>query len=249
MPGPLTVVLWKSELVPPIVTAGLRTVAVRMPDHRVARALLREAGVPIVAPSANLSGKPSPTTAEHVCEDLDGKIPAILDGGRCKIGVESTVLDITGSSPVILRPGGIPREEIERVLGRPVSVARHSQRRPSSPGMKYKHYAPNADVILFEGERKHVANAMKVMAGRLQSRGQIVGVMGEQSFLRNLRSVIFYSLGRSGAGEAARRIFDGFRTLDRQSVDVILCQGFDEKEMGNAVMNRLRKAATRRIRV
>ena len=249
MPGPLTVLLRKSTSVPKIVTAGLSTVAIRMPDHAVAKALLKAAGVPIVAPSANLSGRPSPTTADHVCEDLCTRIPAILDGGRCRIGIESTVLDITRGTPVILRPGGISREEIEDALRIQVRVARLRRKRPSSPGMKYQHYAPRAELVVVEGEEPLVRSSMQEMVRRLHDRSQRVGIMAEESILRSIRSNLVYSLGSSGAKEATRRLFDGFRTLDRKKVDVILCQGFDEREIGVALMNRLRKAATRRVRV
>jgi len=249
MPGPLTVVLWKSPTVPPIVTAGLPTVAIRIPDHPVARALLMYADVPVVAPSANLSGRPSPTKAMHVKEDLDGKIAAILDGGACKIGVESTVLDLTRKSPIILRPGGITKEALEDVLGIRVRLAPSTRRRPSSPGMKYKHYAPKADVVLFEGERRSVLRSMKGTLLRMTARGRRVGVMGEEDARPSFRKARFFSLGTEGALSAARRVFSGFRALDRRRVDVILCQGFPEKLLGSALMNRLRKAAARRIRV
>lgn len=249
MPGPFTLVMKRSSLVPDVVAAGLPTVAIRMPDHPVAMALLREAGVPIVAPSANLSGKPSPTTALHVREDLDNKIAAILDGGPCRIGVESTVLDISKRAPVILRPGGVTKEEIEKVLRMKVRLARSSQKRPSSPGMKYKHYAPKAEVILFEGARKKIFSAMKRMQHQLSARGIATGVMVEERASHLFRDGVLFSLGDEKARSAARNLFDGFRTLDRKKVKVILCQGFSEQKMGHAVMNRLRKAASKRIRV
>ncbi len=249
MPGPLTLVMKRGTLVPDVVAAGLSTVAVRMPDHPVAKALLKEAGVPVVAPSANLSGKPSPTTALHVKEDLDGKIAAILDGGPCRIGVESTVLDITRRVPVILRPGGVTKEEIEKVLKMKVRIAHPTHNRPLSPGMKYKHYAPKAEVVLFEGERKKVLNAMQRMQYELTTNNICVGVMIESNAAREFRNRNLFFLGDEKARSAARNLFDGFRTLDRKGVSIILCQGFDEKQMGHAVMNRLRKAASKRIRV
>ena len=152
MPGPLTVVLRKSSAVSEIVTAGLPTMAIRCPDHPVARALLRETGVPLVAPSANLSGRPSPTRAAHVSEDLNGRIAAILDGGNCRIGLESTVLDITRSVPVVLRPGAVTRRRLSKRWGF-ASEFGSTAKRPASPGMKYKHYAPDAELVLFEGDR------------------------------------------------------------------------------------------------
>ncbi len=248
-PGPLTMVTRKSDKVPAIVSAGLPTVAVRMPDHPVARALLKNAAVPIVAPSANLSGRPSPTMALHVLEDLDGKIAAILDGGSCKIGLESTVLDITRKVPVILRPGGVTREEIERALGIHVSVASPTRKRPASPGMKYKHYAPKAEVILIEGERGAVLRGMKRVADRLKKQKTVFGVMAERSARPMFKSYRFFSLGSTGATGAARNLFEGFRKFDHQKVEMIVCEGFPDESLGSALMNRLRKAASRRVRV
>jgi L-threonylcarbamoyladenylate synthase len=249
MPGPLTLVLRKSAALPAAVTAGLPTVAVRMPDHPIARALLREAGVPVVAPSANLSGKPSPTTALHVQEDMEGKIAAILDGGRCRIGLESTVLDITGRQPVILRPGGISQEEIERALHVRVRAAASTHRKPRSPGMKYKHYAPKAELVLFEGERRSVVRAMRQSLHDLARSGKNVGVMAEDGASGVFGRALFSSLGKGGAAAAAHNLFAGFRSLDRRNADIILCQGFPEGSLGSALMNRLRKAASRRVRV
>ncbi len=248
MPGPLTVVMRKSKLVPREVAAGLDTVAIRMPDHPVALELLKHAGVPIVAPSANLSGRPSPTAAHHVKEDLDG-IPAILDGGPCRIGIESTVLDLTSKFPTILRPGGVTREELERVLRMRVRVARPTQEKPLSPGMKYRHYSPKAEVILFEGSLDRILKAMKTMSHELALKKIRTGIMVEEKKKGILKGAEVFSLGKESVESAARKIFDGFRTLDKKGVKVILCQGFPEEKLGHAVMNRLRKAATRRVRV
>ncbi len=247
MPGPLTILLNKSDLVSMTVTAGLSTVAIRMPSHNVARALLRKASVPIVAPSANLSGRPSPTRAEHVAEDLDGSIAAILDGGACDVGVESTVIDIAKKTPVILRPGAVTKEQLEAVLKTTVRVSRPQKVRPASPGMKYAHYAPKAEVISFEGEAANVVKAMTRMM-RLRNVKHRVGVMAEHDWAKRFDAAVFFSLGRSPE-EAAQRLFNGFRTLDKSGVETILCQGFEAKEIGRAYMNRLRTAATRRIRV
>ncbi len=248
MPGPLTVVLRKSANVPRDVAAGLETVAIRIPDHPVALELLRQAGVPIVAPSANLSGKPSPTAAHHVKEDLEG-IPAILDGGPCRIGIESTVLDLTAKGPVILRPGGVTKEEIERVLRMRVRVARPTRARPPSPGMKYRHYSPKAEVVLFEGNPGKIFKAMKTMLHELDSKKVPTGVMVEEKKRELFKSAEVFSLGKENVESAARNIFDGFRTLDKKGVKVILCQGFPEEKLGHGLMNRLRKAATRSVRV
>lgn len=249
LPGPLTMVMRKARTVPSIVTAGLPSVAIRMPDHPVARALLKQARVPVVAPSANLSGRPSPTRAKHVQEDLGGRVAAILDAGACRIGVESTVLDITHRVPVILRPGGITREEIESVLGLRVKVARGHRTRVASPGMKYTHYAPAAEVIVFEGGIRSVIGAMKRMARDLEQKGMSVAIMCEEKHVRPFGQYEIRSLGTEEARSAAKHLYENFRSLDRSGADVILCQGFSEDRMGMALMNRLRKAATRRVRV
>jgi L-threonylcarbamoyladenylate synthase len=249
MPGPLTLVVKKAAGIPSVVTAGLGTVAVRMPDHPVARSLLKQANVPVVAPSANLSGRPSPTTARHVHEDLDGKISAVLDGGRCKIGLESTVVDISHGAPVILRPGGITKEQIEKALRIKVRVARQTRKRPPSPGMKYRHYAPKAKVIVFEGQPGAILREMKRTARELLARHRIVAVMYDAKGRRLFKGCLFFSLGGGDARSAARHLFSGFRDLDRKGADIILCKGFSEQLMGQALMNRLRKAASRQVRV
>jgi len=248
MPGPLTVVLKRSAGVPAFLNPGLRTVAVRMPDHSVARALIREAGMPVVAPSANLSGRPSPTRAAHVRQDLDGRIAAILDGGRCRVGLESTVIDLTRPIPAILRPGMITREELEDTLRTHVSVARQGGHRPRAPGMKYRHYAPKAELVVVEGPVAGVRQAMKEMVSVFGETRKI-GILGEDRICRSFREIPTYSLGATGVSGAGQRLFEGLRTFDRENVDLILCQGFDEKGIGAAVMNRLNKASSRRILV
>ena len=181
-----------------------------MPDHPVARALLKNAGVPIVAPSANLSGKPSPTTAWHAREDLDGKIAAILDGGSCKIGLESTVLDITRKVPVILRPGGVTREEIERALGIQVRVARPTNIRPSSPGMKYRHYAPKAELLLIEGERRAVIHGMKKMADRLKKQKNCIRDYGRGFSQADVPFTQVLLARKYGSGQRGAEFIRGF---------------------------------------
>ena len=249
LPGPLTMVLKKSPGVPAVVTSGLSTIALRLPGNPVARALLRAVDLPVVAPSANLSGRPSPTTPHHVLEDLNGKIAAVLDGGRSTIGVESTVLDISGPVPTILRPGGITEEEIEDAVHVHVRRARSTVTRPASPGMKYRHYAPRTEIVVFEGTKRGVLQAMVSMVRQKIGRGIAVGVMAESSARDRFPGAEFFSLGDRGASGAARRLYEGFRWLDRRSVSLILCQSFPDEEIGRAFMNRLRKAATRRIRV
>lgn len=182
-PGPLTLVIKKKEIVPLRTTGGLDTVAVRMPDHPVALELIRLAGVPIAAPSANLSGKPSPTKADHVRDDLMGKVDAIIMGGDCRVGIESTVLDLTGETPMILRPGIVTPESIEAVLGKPVKLdpslnaVPNPDLAPKAPGMKYKHYAPKAQMLVVEGRREKVKEEIQRLRGLNENLGNKVGVI------------------------------------------------------------------------
>lgn len=242
-PGPLTLVMFKSERIPDIVTAGLPTVAVRMPRNEVALALITEAGVPLAAPSANRFGRPSPTCAEHVMEDLGDKIALILDGGPTQIGVESTVLDITCSPPVILRPGGISREALEEVIGEVlVQVAGDAVR---SPGQMRQHYAPRARVLLFDGEcREKVIAVMKAKVAEMEKAGRI-GVMVPEEEAKNFgRDVVVMSPGSYHNLEAvASRLFETLRAFDREGVDYILALAPPKKGIGLAIFDRLFKAA------
>jgi L-threonylcarbamoyladenylate synthase len=247
LPGPLTIVMRRAASVPRSVSSGLSTIALRMPSHPIARRLLKEANVPIAAPSANISGRPSPTSARHVLEDLRGKIAAVLDGGSSTIGVESTVLDITGRTPTILRPGGVSQEMLEEVLHLRVANARANVKRPASPGMKYRHYAPKAEVVVYEGEHKRaIIRAMRQAVSR--RKGERIGVMAEEEFRRLFADAEFFSIG-SGITGAAKELYNGFRELDRKNVSTIYCQSFPDRGLGRAFMNRLRKAAARNIRV
>jgi L-threonylcarbamoyladenylate synthase len=178
---------------------------------------------------------------------LDGKIAAVLDGGRSRIGVESTVLDLTRPVPTILRPGGVTKEDLEHALGIRLRMARRSGKRPASPGMKYRHYAPKAELVLLEGEERDVVRVMKQIALSAKS-GRSVGIMGRETLMKHFARSGFYSLGKTNR-DAEQRLFNGFRMLDKKGVDMILCQSFEEKETGSALMNRLRKAATRIMRV
>lgn len=252
-PGPLTVILPAGKGVPEAVTAGLTTVAVRMPDHPVALALIKAAGVPVAAPSANLSGKPSPTLAEHVLQDLDGRIEAVLDGGPTGVGVESTVLDLTSRPPVILRPGGITPEELRACLGR-VEVARDAitgccdGESPRSPGMKYTHYAPRAPLLLVTGSRPAVALKIMEMARAETSGGRRVGILtySDSSNFSAVGEVVV--AGRRDKPETvAAGLYSALRRFNEMGVDVILAEGLEETGVGLAVMNRLKKAAGGRI--
>ncbi|HHY75605.1 MAG TPA: threonylcarbamoyl-AMP synthase [Firmicutes bacterium] len=252
-PGPLTLLFKKSELVPPIVTANLPTVAIRMPDHPVAQRLIDLAGVPVAAPSANLSGRPSPTTFEDTFEDLNGRVDIIVDGGPSGIGVESTVLDITGPVPRILRPGGLSLEDLRRVLG-DVQVASGvpSDGPPPSPGMKYRHYAPKAPVYLAAGSPPEQAEAVRLRAGAELSDGKRVLILSSTENLpayaplaeKWAGKLVVLELGpRHDLARVASRLFSALRYGDEISADVILAESFPERGLGLAIQNRLEKAS------
>ena len=246
-PGPLTLIFIKSEIVPDEVTAGLNTVAVRMPEHKTALALIRAADVPIAAPSANLSGRPSPTTAEHVLADMDGRIDMVIDGGPCRVGVESTVLTLVGR-PTILRPGGITREMLEQVIG-PVDISPavlaplKEGEEAASPGMKYRHYAPDCEVVVAVGSPRRaasiicreyeIAEAMGkscVVLGTEQTRscyhGMNCDIIGDRDMPQTLCAALFSALRRHSG-----------------KVDIIFAEGVNETDQGLAYMNRLLRAA------
>ncbi len=246
-PGPLTMIFNKADEVPYEVTAGLETVAVRMPSDKTARMLIQKAGVPIAAPSANRSGRPSPTTAEHVLADMDGRIPLILDGGPCKYGVESTVLSLVGE-PTILRPGAVTREMLEAVIG-PVKLAPSilnplgEREVAASPGMKYKHYAPDAEVHVVEGEPKLAAKRIRTLCYAYESEGKRVAILGTEQTMPSYRNLNAYSLGDRDEPETlCANLFRLLRDVGSE-VDVILAEGVDPKDTGLAFMNRLLRAA------
>ena len=249
-PGPLTMLMPKKPAIPSEVTAGLDTVAVRMPSHPVAAELLRVCGLPIAAPSANSSGRPSPTTAAHVLQDMNGRIPMILDGGACEVGVESTVLDITGEVACILRPGGVTRDMLEQTLGMEVSVAGSVLRplkageKALSPGMRYRHYAPRGQVNLVEGEEQAVVAAMRRLHAEATAEGKRCCVLCFTEHLEALKACTPHDLGSmSDEREIARRLFDILRGLDDENMDVIYSEVVPPEGMGLAVMNRLGRAA------
>ncbi len=246
-PGPLTLIFNKADEVPYEVTAGLETVAVRMPSDKTARLLIQKSGVPIAAPSANRSGRPSPTTAEHVLEDMDGRIPLILDGGPCRYGVESTVLSLVGE-PTILRPGAITREMLEAIIG-PVRLAPSilnplgEREVAASPGMKYKHYAPDAEVHVVEGEPKSAAKRIRALYYEYEGEGKTVAILGTEQTMASYRNLNAYSLGDRDEPETlCANLFRLLRDVG-EHCDVILAEGIDTKETGLAFMNRLLRAA------
>lgn len=248
-PGPLTLVLPVGKRVPEEVTTGLRTVAVRLPAHPVALAFIKAAGVPVAAPSANISGRPSPTSAEHVLHDLNGKIEAVLDGGPAGVGVESTVLDVTSQVPIVLRPGGITPEDLRDVLGKvdidPAAAAGFSKEdAPRSPGMKYIHYAPLAPLRLVVGKPEAAALRIKELAGKEKARGRKVGILsfsGGNDFSRFGEVVVAGC--REKPETVAAGLYAALRRFNDMGVDIIFAEGIEEKGVGLAVMNRLKKAA------
>jgi len=252
-PGPLTLVLPRHPRVPKIVSAGLDTVAIRMPQHPVALALIKAARVPIAAPSANRSGKPSPTTGTHVLKDLAGKIEAIVDAGPCDVGVESTVVDLTASVPTILRPGGITLEQLQAVLGKvEMDPALAAGEMPRAPGMKYVHYAPEGELILVEGDLPGVFDKICQLYRHYLSQGLRVGILASEEnsfrYRQELQPEIIVSLGSHKRPEtAANKLFSALRSCDRRHAQIILCEAFPREGVGVALMNRLEKAAKRRI--
>lgn len=249
-PGPLTMIMPKSSKVPYGTTGGLNTVAIRMPSNKIALQLIRESGVYIAAPSANISGRPSPTKAEHVIEDLSGKIDMIIDGGSVGIGLESTIVDLTGMVPTILRPGYITKEMLEEVVGT-VEVDRtitaksiDPNLRPKAPGMKYKHYAPKADLTIVEGTEQAVIDKINKYASQKMEEGYRVGIIAtDETFPRYKASCVMTIGSRNDDEQIARGLYAILRDFDEQHVDVIYSEGFADGNLGQAIMNRLLKAA------
>lgn len=242
-PGALTLILENEKgVLSEKATAGLKTVAVRMPDHPVALALIEASGLPLAAPSANLSGRPSPTTAAHVLEDLTGRIAGIVDGGPTGVGVESTVVDCTGKIPVILRPGGVTREQLEEVVGEvgtdPALV--DADQAPRAPGMKYRHYAPDAPFYLVNGTREQVQQLVQ----EKQEEGLKVGVMTTQENKEFYEADKVIACGeRSRLETVAAALYDTLRSFNQEDLDIIFGEVFPEHGVGQAIMNRLSKAS------
>lgn len=245
-PGPLTIILPKADCIPEAVTCGQSTVAIRMPSHPIANAIIRAAGVPLAAPSANLSGKPSPTTAQHVLHDLDGRVEMIVDGGECAVGVESTVLTLCSEKPRLLRPGGITREQLSAVLGevevdKAVFQALEQGEKPSSPGMKYRHYSPDADVLLIKGGTQ----AMAAYAKQYDTQSTaVVCFDGEETLFAHKT----YTIGAPQDGDAhAHAIFRVLRQTDADGFKTVLVHHPPQDGVDMAVLNRLLRAAAFRV--
>ncbi len=252
-PGPLTMIVWKNDRVPYETTGGMETVAVRMPDHPVALRLIRESGCLVAAPSANISGRPSPTEAAHVARDMDGRIPMILDGGAVGIGIESTIIDLTEETPMILRPGYITQEMLTDALGEEVRIdpgiiASDSGQKPKAPGMKYKHYAPKADLILVEGETGKVIETINRLAGERRAAGKKVGIIATDETMERYDGADTVSIGaRSDEDAIARHLYKLLREFDDRGADIIYSESFATPRIGQAIMNRLLKAAGHQI--
>lgn len=248
-PGPLTIIFNKSDVVPYGTTGGLDTVAIRMPNHKVALTLIEESNIPIAAPSANTSGRPSPTTAMHVMDDLNGKISMVIDGGAVGIGIESTIVDVTGDIPMILRPGYINKKMLEEVVGEvtidkailgPVSP----DLKPKAPGMKYKHYAPKADFTMFDGDIDKVADKINELAESYIKKGYKVGIISSAESKDRYRYGEVISIGsRNNELSISKNLYKVLREFDDKQVDYILGETFRSEELGQAIMNRLLKAA------
>lgn len=248
-PGPLTMIFPKSANIPAEATGGLDTVAVRFPSHPVAMALIRAAGLPIAAPSANASGKPSPTRASHVAYDLEGRIDMILDGGPAEWGLESTIVDVSVTPPMILRPGAITKEMMEEVLGEvqvdPAILEKPSaDLRPKAPGMKYTHYSPKAEVYLVRGELDAVQRKINAMAAEQMAAGKKVGVLATEESRRGYHATSVLSAGsRAHLEEIGANLFKMLRKFDFLHMDIVYAEVYPLEGEGMAIMNRLQKSA------
>lgn len=242
-PGPITYILKHNHVCSKKVTAGLETIAVRIPSHPVALQLLKACEFPVAAPSANLSGKPSPTSATHVLKDLAGKISVIIDAGSTDLGLESTVLDCTGDVPVILRDGSITGEMIEKVLNVALKQSeQHTIKTPKSPGLKYKHYAPAIPLILIEGNKEKIKTEILTY----QALGKKVGLLLSDQTANKLGLKSNFKLGKD-IEEIASNLYNGLRSFEKANYDVIITESFEKNGLGIAVMDRLTRAATKII--
>lgn len=252
-PGPMTLIVNKNEVIPHETTGGLDTVAVRFPSHPVANALIRESGCMIAAPSANTSGRPSPTKAEHVIDDLNGKIDAIIDGGPVQIGLESTIVDLTEEVPTILRPGYINKSMLEKVVGTVrvdpgILGTENVHVRPKAPGMRYKHYAPKGDLKIVSGEPERVISRINELAAAGTAEGHRVGIIATAETQDRYSNAYVVSIGdREDEYEIAHNLFDVLRKMDDCGADIIYSEEFSTPNIGNAIMNRLLKAAAHQV--
>lgn len=251
-PGPLTMIFYKSELVPRETTGGLDTVAVRMPVHPVARALIRAAGGYVAAPSANRSGRPSPTVAKYVIEDMDARIEMVIDGGDVEIGLESTIIDLTSEKPTILRPGYITEQKLGQVLGEVAQdstmMRADSGQAPKAPGMKYRHYAPKGELTIVDGEEGCVVEYINTQMRQKKKDNKKTGVIGTDTSIAKYQADVCRSVGnRNDEAEIARELYRVLREMDDENVDIIYAESFGAVGLGQAIMNRLLKAAGHRV--
>lgn len=248
-PGPLTMIVNKSDAVPDATTGGMDTVAVRMPNHPVALELIRQSGCLIAAPSANTSGRPSPTEASHVAEDLSGRIAMILDGGPVGIGIESTIIDLTEDKPLVLRPGYITPEMLSEVLGEEVRIdpgllAADDTRKPKAPGMKYKHYAPKADMVIVDGPQQAVVGEINRLVQGKKASGEKVAVIATEETRGFYNADVVLCIGKRTDEDAiAQHLYKILRECDELDVSAIYSECFQTPRIGQAIMNRLLKAA------
>ena len=250
-PGPLTMVMKKSEVVPYGTTGGLDTVAVRMPAHPIALEMIRHGGGYIAAPSANTSGRPSPTLASHVADDMDGIVPLILDGGAVGIGIESTIVDLTDEIPTILRPGFITKEMLQEVVGE-VQIDKgldaDSKTPPKAPGMKYRHYAPKAELMIVEGSSEAVVAKINALVRENEKKGICTGIIGTEETISRYPAGIVKCMGtRNDELSISSHLYGILREFDESDAKVIYSESFEEGAMGSAIMNRLLKAAGHKI--
>ncbi len=251
-PGPLTMIMNKSEVVPYETTGGLDTVAIRMPSNKIAAELIRQSGGYIAAPSANLSGRPSPTQAKYCIEDLDGRVDMIIDGGPVGIGLESTIIDLTSGTPMILRPGYITRENLADLLGN-VDVDKtildaSSKVAPKAPGMKYRHYAPKGDLTIVEGEPGDVSKYINAEISKAKDLGKKTGVIATKETEKMYKADSVKIAGsRDDEEEIARNLFTLLREFDDEDVNVMFSESFNDTGIGQAIMNRLLKAAGHKV--
>lgn len=257
-PGPMTIIFNKKDIVPKETTGGLDTVAIRMPSHPDAARLIRESGVYIAAPSANASGRPSPSTAQHVEEDLSGRIDMILDGGPVDIGIESSIIDVTGDVPVILRPGFITRKDFSELIGEvyidPAIIKPDPTLRPKAPGMKYTHYAPKGSLTIIEDKAspaevtENVISTINRLAAEAAAEGKKAAVLTTRDQADKYSSENIILLGEGASGEeVAKHLYSALRECDDIGAELIYSESFNRDELGGAIMNRLLKAAGQKL--
>lgn len=248
-PGPITIILNKKDIVPKTTSGGLDTVAIRMPSHKIAKEIIKQSGVPIAAPSANISGRPSPTKAQHVKDEMEGRVSGIVLGGDSNFGLESTVLDLTSETPMILRPGSITKEDLESVLGKveldPSLAKKEDNQKAKAPGMKYTHYSPDADVFIVSGSEDDVFNKVNELILINNENGLKTGVMCLEKNKHKYNGEVI-SLG-STLEEVASNLFNVLREMDKLKVDIIYSEEFEIAGIGQAIMNRLLKSAGYKI--